>query len=91
MSTIPIKLTKQFRKDIDRQKRRKKDFSVLKSTIEILSNNKIITKEQKPHTLKGYKKKHFECHIESNWLLIWRKENNIIYLVRTGSHSDLFN
>jgi len=91
MSTHEIIWTKQFKKDIKRQKRQKKDFTILKNTIELLSENKVIPEEQKPHQLTGYKKKHFECHIEPDWLLIWTKEKNSIYLTRTGSHSDLFN
>ena len=48
--------------------------------------------KNKDHSLKGNYINCRECHIEPDWLLIYRIENNQdIILVRTGSHSDLFN
>jgi mRNA interferase YafQ len=46
----------------------------------------------KPHVLSGDYSKHWECHIKPDWLLIWKQdeENKEIYLIRTGTHSDLF-
>jgi len=42
------------------------------------------------HKLAGYSKEHRDCHIESDWLLIYRFDGDDLILERTGSHSDLF-
>ncbi|MEO8149180.1 MAG: type II toxin-antitoxin system YafQ family toxin [Bacteroidia bacterium] len=46
----------------------------------------------KAHKLRGNYTGFLECHIQSDWLLIWRSDdrNREIHLTRTGSHSDLF-
>ncbi len=46
----------------------------------------------KTHKLQGNYFEFLECHIQPNWLLIWEQDDNnkIIYLTRTGTHSDLF-
>lgn len=45
----------------------------------------------KPHSLKGKYKGYMECHIESDFLLIWIDENeDLIKFIRLGSHSELF-
>lgn len=53
----------------------------------------VLPKEYKPHKLKGDFKGTIECHIAADWLLIYEKaeEIKLIRLVRTGTHSDLFN
>ncbi|MCU0288190.1 MAG: type II toxin-antitoxin system YafQ family toxin [Acidobacteria bacterium] len=42
--------------------------------------------------MSGNWKDHMECHIEPDWLLIYRidRKYNELILVRTGSHSELF-
>ena len=42
------------------------------------------------HPLAGGWKHHRECHLEPDWLLIYKVEGDDLYLVRTGTHSDLF-
>ena len=51
-----------------------------------------IARQNKPHKLRGNYTGFLECHIQSDWLLIWMQDdkNKIIELTRTGSHSDLF-
>ncbi len=44
----------------------------------------------KTHPLFGNYKNHLEAHIEADWLIIWKIKNNEIYLIRMGSHSELF-
>jgi len=46
----------------------------------------------KPHVLKGNFKNYWECHIQPDWLLIWKQDEPIklITLTSTGTHSDLF-
>ena len=79
--------TTQFKKDYKIIKRRKLNLNLLKSTI-----LKLIDDEKLPsdHILSGNWNGYRECHIQPNWLLIYKLQDNIIILVRTGTHSDLF-
>ena len=45
-----------------------------------------------PHPIKGNYKGCMECHIQSDWLLIWKQDDNKLELIMvdTGTHSDLF-
>lgn len=55
-------------------------------------NTGIVPAENRPHKLSGDYQDIMECHIESDWLLLWFRydADNNIELVRTGTHSDLF-
>lgn len=82
--------TRQFKKDVKKQNNSNKDIQKLKDLLKIIHENKIIPQQYKAHKLFGLWKDHRECHIESDWLLIWKKEGNNVYLIRTGTHSELF-
>ena len=85
-----IKYRKSFKKDVKRAKRRGKDLRKLKLVIEIIIGNKSLLQEYQNHRLTGNYDKHYECHIEPDWLLIYKKIETMIIFERTGSHSDLF-
>ena len=74
------------------QKRLEKDTkSALETVLKLLSQTGTLPKEYRPHWLTGDYKGYMECHIESDFLLIWIDENaDLIKLVRLGSHSELF-
>ena len=66
----------------------------LAETVSMLADRKILPPKYRDHKLtdsKHYKNMH-ECHIESDWLLIYQIVDDalILRLVRTGTHSDLF-
>ncbi|MEN9599391.1 MAG: hypothetical protein RL596_1710 [Bacteroidota bacterium] len=84
--------TTQFRRDIRMIKKRGKSLEKLKSVVTILLHDKSLPAKNRDHQLTGNWKGHRECHIEPDWLLIYRinVEKNMLELVRTGSHSDLF-
>lgn len=85
-----LKVTKAYRKDFKRLNKRNKDLSKLKVVLKYLNENRRIPKKYKPHPLHGQLKGCMECHIESDWLLIWREEKDVVKLIRTGTHSDLY-
>lgn len=85
-----IRRDTQFKRDVKRLKKRRKDMEKLKRIICDLSNLKKLSSEKKDHQLKGTLKDCRECHIEPDWLLIYRIEGSELCLVRTGSHGDLF-
>lgn len=82
--------TGTFRRDVKRIARRGYDIQVLYELIECLRIGKGIRLTSRPHKLQGEYEGCWECHIESDWLLIWKYDNDNITLVRTGTHNDLF-
>lgn len=85
-----IRRDNQFKKDVKKIKNRGKDMGRLKEIINMLVNAKKLPDKNKDHQLKGTLKDCRECHIEPDWLLIYRIEGSELCLVRTGTHSDLF-
>ena len=85
-----IKYTKRFQKDLKRMIKRNKDMKIIKNVISKLLQKIPLEAKYKNHKLIGNYKNRYECHIESNWLLIYKCEENEIILERTGTHNDLF-
>ena len=82
--------TRQFRRDASRAKRRGKSLDKLCAVVELLLSDEPLSERYRPHRLSGRRSHYWECHIEPNWLLIWFREEGDLLLVRTGTHSDLF-
>jgi len=82
--------TSQFKRDVKKARKRGKDTDRLKTVIALLVQGRTLPAKYKDHQLKGMFKDCRECHVEPDWLLIHRIEANVLQLVRTGSHSDLF-
>ena len=87
---IPI-YTRQFERDLKRIKKRGKKVEKLKIILRSLIEEEEIDPIHKDHKLIGNWLGRRECHIESDWLLIYKIEDDHITFERTGSHSDLFN
>ena len=85
------KFNKQLKKIIKQGKNIEKISNVVKK----LANGETLEPKYKDHALidTKYYKNCRECHIEPDWLLVYKYNNNeiILYLVETGSHLDLFN
>lgn len=82
--------TKQFNKDVKRSRKRGKDLKILKEIIFLLVGEDNLSVKNKDHKLEGSFNKCRECHLEPDWLLIYKIEAGNIFFVRTGTHSDLF-
>ena len=83
--------TKQFEKDWKRQQKRGKSKEKFKAIITMLINEEPLPPRYSDHKLIGNYKDRRECHIEPDWLLVYKvTESNQIVFERTGSHSDLF-
>jgi mRNA interferase YafQ len=82
--------TTKFSKDLKLAKKRDFNLNKLKVLLEILQRGENLPVNYKSHQLKGKYSGYMECHIEPDWLLVWKEEQNNIYLARTGTHSDLF-
>lgn len=86
---VPI-YQKQFEKDVKKAKKRGKDIDKLKFVILKLLEGKTLSIKNRNHKLKGALEGYWECHIEPDWLLIYKKTLEAIIFVRTGTHADLF-
>lgn len=80
-----------FKKDRRRCIKRGYDMALLAAVINTLAVPAPLPPQNKDHPLSGNWAKHQECHILPDWLLIYRVDGNELYLVRTGTHADLFN
>lgn len=82
--------TNQFKRDLKRVKKRGKDSAKLKAVMTSLIDEEPLGEQHRDHTLIGNYQGRRECHIEPDWLLIYKIDNDEIIFERTGSHSDLF-
>lgn len=84
------RLSGAFKRDRKRAERRRKDLTVLDSVMQLLAEEVHLERSFLDHKLKGEWSGHRECHLEPDWLLIYRVIGNETYFVATGTHSDLF-
>lgn len=87
-----VRPTTRFQKDLKRLQKRGYDISLLTAVIKKLANGESLPAKNRDHYLSGDYSGTRECHITPDWLLIYEIENEelILYLTRTGTHSDLF-
>ena len=85
-----IYYTTQFKKDYKRIKKQNKDLDKVRVVIDLLAIGQTLDEKYRDHPLSGTWKGHRDCHIEPDWILIYRLTSDALYLERTGSHSDLF-
>lgn len=86
-----LRYSTQYKKDFKKYRNQPKKLQKLLEVLKLLENEDVLPPELKAHMLKGDLKGCMECHIEGDFLLIWFDENNeIIELLRLGSHSELF-
>ena len=89
---LDIVLSNQFRKDLRLASRRGYDLALLDQTVQILAKQEPLPSKNRDHELAGNYAGFRECHILPDWLLVYRidGEELILFLSRTGTHSDLF-
>jgi mRNA interferase YafQ len=87
-----VETTGQFEKDYKRCKKRGCKLELLHKLFKELAETGTTPTATRPHKLKGNYNGLWECHIESDWLLVWSIDikAKVISLARTGTHSDLF-
>ena len=82
--------TRQFERDLKRLKKRRKNTEKLKIILCSLIEEEELDPLHRDHKLIGNWLGRRECHVESDWLLIYKIEDDRIIFERTGSHTDLF-
>lgn len=86
---IPI-YTNRFAKDLKLMVKRGCDPESVKKIMQALIEEVPLDRIHRDHILIGNFKDRRECHVEPDWLLIYRLEGNAIIFERTGTHADLF-
>lgn len=82
--------TSRFRKDIELAKQRGKDATKLRVVILLLLSQQSLAARYHDHWLSGNYSNRRECHVEPDWLLIYKPGETSIVFERTGTHSDLY-
>lgn len=87
---MKLRQTSQFKKDIKKQIKKGKNPDELTSLIKLLIKDEPLPPKYKDHALIGNWSDRRDCHVEPDWILIYKKTEDELLLERTGSHSDLF-
>ena len=82
----------RFKKDLKTAQKRGLDISLLRSVVNTLAEEKPLAPKHRDHELTGEYSGFRECHIQPDWLLVYRIEQDELelFLFRTGTHADLF-
>jgi mRNA interferase YafQ len=88
---LKLNSSTKFKKDLKLCAKRHYDLELLKEIVNTLRIPAPLPAKNKDHGLSGNHIKERECHIEPDWILIYRIEGDELYLIRTGTHSDLLN
>ncbi len=91
---MAYKLTtsKQFERDVKRCIKRGLPMDKFQTVIKLLVRDGKLPAVYHPHKLTGDRKGQWECHIQTDWLLVWKQFDDelLLLMLNTGSHSDLF-
>ena len=87
-----IMYTNRMKHDVKLMLKRGKDLKKLEDVLSILAEGKELPRKHFNHNLTGTLSDFKECHIEPDWLLLYRLDDDVLILTATatGSHSDLF-
>ncbi len=89
---LDIVLSNQFRRDLKLAAKRGYDLNLLDEIVTKLANKETLPEKNRDHNLTGKYAGFRECHIQPDWLLVYRVDETeiILFLSRTGTHADLF-
>jgi mRNA interferase YafQ len=89
---LRFKTTRQFEGDYRLMVKRGKDIEKLNTLMRQLVNQQPLESRYHDHALTDNLKGHRDCHIEPDWLLLYRidRDTQEVVFIRTGSHADLF-
>jgi mRNA interferase YafQ len=85
----PVHL-RQFEREVAKAVKRGLDIKKLKNVMRLLVEEEPLPPKNRNHKLRGDYTGYWECHIEPDWLLVYKKTTTQIIFARTGTHSDLF-
>ena len=87
---LVVESARQFRRDIKLLGKRGKSMGKLKRVVDAIRAHQRLDVKHQDHPLVGVWKGWRDCHIEPDWVLIYKVEHGVLRLGRTGTHSDLF-
>ncbi len=89
---LKIVPSNRFKKDLKLANKRGLDITRIKAVVDMLAEGQVLDEKYRDHELVGDYKGFRECHIEPDWLLVYRIDGDELelFLFRTGTHSDLF-
>jgi len=87
-----IEMSTRFRRELKTAKKRGWDITKLAAVVDLLAKGITLPQKNMDHPLTGDYARFRECHIMPAWLLVYRIEADklVLYLLRTGTHADLF-
>ena len=87
-----IEVTNQYKKNLKKAFKRGYNLALLEKVVDMLASGETLPAKYKNHPLKGEYAGFFDCHIQPDWVLIYKikKEKLVLLLLDTGTHSDLF-
>ena len=87
-----VVLSNRFRKDLKLAVKRGCDLALLNDIVDRLARGETLPAKNRDHNLTGDYIGFRECHIQPDWLLIYRTDGDalLLFLMRTGTHADLF-
>ncbi|MBQ8921790.1 MAG: type II toxin-antitoxin system YafQ family toxin [Oscillospiraceae bacterium] len=93
MAKYKIAATATFERQYKKMKKRGKDMLLMKEVVDCLAEGNPLPEKNRDHALTGNWNGYRECHILPDWIMIYQiiEERLILSLIRTGTHSDLFN
>lgn len=87
-----LNYTGKFKKDLKLCKKRGYNISLFEKVSKLLETTGTLPPEYHPHKFSGKYEGLWECHIQSDWLLVWNQNDTELMLLftDTGTHADLF-
>ena len=92
ISMLDVSWSNAYKRDYKRAKKRGFPMEKLDAVIDTLRRERTLSAKYRPHPLSGKYHDVMECHIENDWLLVYQIREDVLclYLMRTGTHADLF-
>ena len=87
---LEIRTTTAFERDVRRITKQGKELAKLEAVVNLLQTQEPLPSRHRPHPLRGAWAGHWDCHVEPDWLLLYRITAGTLVLVRTGSHAAVF-
>ncbi len=88
--SLDLRTTTAFERDVRRMEKRSKDLDKLEKIVDLLQSQQPLPAQCRRHPMKGVWTGHWDCHIEPDWILVYKLTEKALILVRTGSHAELF-
>jgi len=83
--------TNRIKRQLKALEKRGYDMSLFKEVVEMLLEGKVLPSKYRDHPLRGIKRGYRDCHIQSDWVLIYKIDKGVLKLIlsETGTHSDI--